>query len=276
MLSPAGEPAPDPTLTTALASCLPGGRLRGPLRAYGSVASTQALARAWAEAGAPEGAVVLANHQTAGRGRRGRTWTSAPGHALLLSIVLRPTLPVARWPELALAAGCAVAEAIEDVALVAPRLKWPNDVLLGDRKLAGILTEGVAGEAPLVILGIGVNVSGLGDAWPAELRGRAVALAEVAPDVSRPALLAALLRRLNAWYEVLQTRGLEPVRAAWRARARLGERLRVAGEELVALDLAAGGGLVVRRTDGSTGVVVAGEVEDVAPESEPVGPGGRR
>ncbi|MFI5008382.1 MAG: biotin--[acetyl-CoA-carboxylase] ligase, partial [Solirubrobacterales bacterium] len=125
---PGAEPTLDAELTRAFTPCLPGGRLAGPLRAYRSLASTQTLTRAWATAGAPEGAVVLADHQTAGRGQHGRAWTAPAGTALLFSVVLRPRLPVARWPEIPLAAGCAVAEGLETVAPVSARLKWPNDV----------------------------------------------------------------------------------------------------------------------------------------------------
>jgi BirA family biotin operon repressor/biotin-[acetyl-CoA-carboxylase] ligase len=228
------EPAPDPDLTRAFASCLPGGRLAGPLRAYRSVPSTQALARAAAEAGAPEGTVILADHQTAGRGRRGRRWTAPAGASLLFSVVLRPPLPVARWGEIPLAAGCAVAEALEAVAGVRAALKWPNDVLVEGGKVAGILAEGIVGPRPLVVLGIGVNVS-QGDAdWPPELARHARSLAGVAGPVAREHVLAAVLARLDAWYGVLLRAGLGPVRAAWRRRG-------VPGAPLPAADPGAGG-----------------------------------
>jgi hypothetical protein len=174
---PPAEAAPDVDLTRAFASCLPGGRIAGPLHAYRSLTSTQTVARAWSSAGAPEGTVLLADHQSAGRGRQGRRWTAPPGTALLFSVILHPALPVARWPEIALAAGCAVAEGLEAVAPVSARLKWPNDVIVDGWKLAGILAEGVAGGAPHVVLGIGVNVSQLDADWPADLAGRARSLA---------------------------------------------------------------------------------------------------
>lgn len=264
-----GELAPDPGLTRSFTACLPGGRLAGPLRAYHSVPSTQTLARTWAEAGAPAGAVVLADHQTAGRGRRGRAWTALPGRALLFSVVLRPCLPPARWPEIALAAGCAVAEGIESVAGVAPQLKWPNDVLLGGRKVAGILAEGVVGRTPVVILGVGVNVSQPDGAWPPELHDRATALAAVAPAVTRPLLLAAILRRIETWHGILLDEGFGPVRTAWRARGRLGDRVRLGVEEAVAVDLAPDGGLVVRRDDGTSAVILCRDDGDSGPGPVP-------
>ena len=131
--------------------------------------------------------MVLADHQTAGRGQHGRPWTAPAGAALLFSVVLRPPLPVARWPEIPLAAGCAVAEGLETVAPVTATLKWPNDVLVGGRKLAGILAEGVAGAPPLVILGIGVNVSQQESDWPPDLAGTAGSLAGLGAAVAREA-----------------------------------------------------------------------------------------
>ena len=259
MPSPPHEPVPDAALTRAFAGCLPGDRLAGPLRAYRSVPSTQALARTWAETGAPEGAVVLADHQTAGRGRRGRAWAAPPGTSLLFSVVLRPPLPVTRWPEIPLAAGCAVAEGLEGAAGVTAALKWPNDVLVDGRKLAGILAEGIAGPPPLVILGVGVNVSQADADWPSDLAGRARSLADVAAPVTRVAVLSAVLARLEAWYGRLLAEGFEPVRAAWRLRGLLGVRVLLPAGEGTAVDLAPGGELVVRREDGQTVLLVTAE-----------------
>jgi BirA family transcriptional regulator, biotin operon repressor / biotin---[acetyl-CoA-carboxylase] ligase len=259
MRSPAAEPAFDPVLTGAFTACLPDAGLAGPLRAYRSVASTQTLARRWAEAGAPEGAVVLADHQTEGRGRRGRRWTAPPGAALLFSTVLRPSVPVARWPEIPLAAGCAVAEALEAVAGMAAVLKWPNDVLVGGGKVAGILAEGLTGPSPVVILGIGVNVAqGAGD-WPPDLADRARSLAGLGATVTREQLLTACLARLDDWYGALRDRGFEPVRATWRRRGVLGGRVGEAEEAGIAVDLAPGGALIVHRDDGRIVRVVSAE-----------------
>ena len=247
---PVAEPPVDAALTRAFAAGLPGGRLAGPLRAYRSVESTQALARAWAQGGAPEGAVVLADYQTAGRGQRGRHWTAPAGTALLFSVVLRPHLPVSHWPEIPLAAGCAVAEGLEAVARVSVELKWPNDVLVGGGKLAGILAEGVASTPPVVILGIGVNVSQQETDWPPHLAGRVRSFAGLGAPVARETLLAALLARLDAWYGVLLDDGFGPVRAAWRRRGHLGTRVALADGEGTTVDLGPRGELVVRRDDG--------------------------
>jgi BirA family biotin operon repressor/biotin-[acetyl-CoA-carboxylase] ligase len=123
--------------------------------------STNVVARGLARAGAAEGTVVVAETQTAGRGRLGRAWFSPPGSNLYLSVVLRPDIPPARAPQLALVAGSAVAAAIEAEGGVRPALKWPNDVLLDGRKVAGILTEmdSEADRVGFVVLGIGVNLN---------------------------------------------------------------------------------------------------------------------
>lgn len=265
---PTLDPAPDPELTRAFAGRLPGGRFAGPLLAFGSVSSTQTVCRALAAAGAPEGTVVLADYQTAGRGRLGRAWSAPPGAALLFSCLLRPPLPPARWPELTLAAGCAVAEALEAAAGLGTRLKWPNDVLVGDRKLAGVLAEGVVGDASFVVLGIGVNVAQRRGEWPGDLARRAVSLAELDRAVERGGLLEAILARLAARYAGLLAEGLGPVREAWRARAAFGGRVERPGVAGVAVDLAPDGALVVRADDGKTVAVTTGEVAAVGLAAE--------
>ena len=165
----------------------------------GRVESTQPIAFAIAADGAPDRSVVVADSQASGRGRRGRTWHDEPGASLLVSIVLRPTLEPARLPTLSLTAAIAVAEALEGATGLTPRLKWPNDVLVDGRKIAGILLEtrlGATGPA-VVALGIGVTLRQGG--FPAELAERAtsVRLAN-GREVERDTLLSALLARRQA------------------------------------------------------------------------------
>jgi BirA family transcriptional regulator, biotin operon repressor / biotin---[acetyl-CoA-carboxylase] ligase len=197
----APDPVPDAALAAAFAGCLPAGRLAGPLHAFRAVDSTQTVCRRLGDGGAPEGTVVVADAQWAGRGQRGRTWTAPPGTGLLVSCLLRPPLPPARWPELTLLAAGAVVEAVGSLTSLRPAVRAPNDVYAADRKLAGVLAESVVGAAPLVVLGVGLNVSQQPDDWPPDLRGRAVSLAELGATVSRPALLAELLRCLASRYE---------------------------------------------------------------------------
>lgn len=200
-------PAPLP-LAADLPPLLRTARFGRPLRWLAETGSTNADAAAWAASGAPEGAVVGAEHQTAGRGRHGRAWADAPGLDLLFSVVLRPALPPERLGLIPLAAGVAVAEAVAPwVAPVAPRLKWPNDVLLGGRKSAGLLLEGqlASGGGPggaTLVLGLGLNVNQ--PDFPPEVAGRATSLAlEVGRPLPRAPLLADLLLALERRYDAL-------------------------------------------------------------------------
>lgn len=168
-----------------------------PARHLDEVPSTMAEAGAWAAEGAPHGALVVASHQTAGRGRLGRTWSAAPGESLMLTLVLRPALAPEHTGLLALAAGLAVAEAVEPFGVWAD-VKWPNDVRVGGKKLAGVLAEAAwTGGALVVLLGIGLNVEQA--AFPADLADRATSLHRVTGrPVDRLAPLAPLLDCLAA------------------------------------------------------------------------------
>lgn len=155
--------------------------------------STNDDLRKLAHDGAPEGLVLLALEQTQGRGRRGAAWFTAPGESLAFSILLRPQEPKSLWPRLALAAGAAVAEAMEQFGVQAG-LKWPNDVWVRGLKLAGILVE--AGH-DFAIVGIGINVASRG--FPAEVAEIATSLAlESSNDIPRANVLGAVIRRFAA------------------------------------------------------------------------------
>jgi len=169
------------------------GGLWSDVRVVAETGSTNADVLALARAGAPEGVVLSAEVQTAGRGRLGREWISRPGEALTFSALLRPApVPQANWGWVPLLAGVAVVSAIRSVAAVSAALKWPNDVLAGDGKLGGILAER-AGDA--IVVGIGLNV-GAGPPVPA-----ATSLeAQGAAATDRSALLAAILASLGDWY----------------------------------------------------------------------------
>ena len=175
-----------------------------------STDSTNQRARELAAAGAPHGTLVTADEQTAGRGRQGRSWTAPPGHALLLSLVLRDLDE--RHALLPLAAAVAVSEACEQTAGVSCQIKWPNDVWVERRKVSGILVEGRPQEG-WAVLGIGINVST--PEFPEELREIATSLALSAPPgPSQPDVLAALLASLDR----LLTAPPDQVLAAWRER----------------------------------------------------------
>jgi BirA family biotin operon repressor/biotin-[acetyl-CoA-carboxylase] ligase len=171
------------------------GRLGHPYRFVESCPSTQRLLAD----DDPEGAVVVADVQTEGRGRLGRRWLAPAGTSLLVSILLRPQVDPAHLPELSLVAGRACAEAIGDVTGLEPEVKFPNDVLLGGRKVAGLLAEASEGR---VVLGVGVNVAQTPGELPADARTPATSLAiETGRAVDRAELLVALLERLEQRYD---------------------------------------------------------------------------
>lgn len=225
--------------------------------------STQEVVRALAAAGGAEGTVVVAEHQTAGRGRRGRPWVAPARAGVLVSVLLRPPLPPARWPELSLTAGLAVAEALAVAAGCRPRVKWPNDVLVAGRKVAGILVEGSAGPGSWVAVGVGVNVAGGPEAWAGAGPG-AGSLEALGHPVARSVVLRAVLGQLRTWYLRLLGSGLEPVRQGWQARGLWGQVVVVDDVEGETLGLAPDGRLLVRQADGQVRSVGWGEVRLLA------------
>ncbi len=222
--------------------------------------STQDVARAALRRGAGHGLAVVANWQRAGRGRHGRSWTAPPGLALLLSVILVP--PPGWLGMLPLLAGVAVADGIEASCGLRCDLKWPNDVLVDDRKVAGILAERPPG--PAVVLGVGVNVNlGPGD-LPQETPATSLLLL-TGKAVVREGLLGSILNSLDAWYGKALEGGAAVVLAAWRARASmLGRPVEVTGETVIRRGTAEGideeGGLILRYDDGRREVLLAGDI----------------
>lgn len=206
--------------------------------------STNDDARALALAGAPNGSVVVANEQTAGRGRLGRAWQADVGTSLLMSWIVRPHLRVDRWPLLPLLAGLAAVEAVRERTMVEAVLKWPNDLLVGERKLAGILAE--AEPPSFAIIGVGVNVSQV--SFEPTLNATSLAI-EGAQRLDRADLAAAIL----TWFAA----ALEDVDAAmerYRARcATIGRAVRVTRAGRDALEG------IAERVDPDGALVVAGE-----------------
>jgi BirA family biotin operon repressor/biotin-[acetyl-CoA-carboxylase] ligase len=222
------------------------------------VASTQLTAFELAEAGACDGTAVVALTQTDGRGRRGRRWHDEPGTSLLLSVVVRPTLALAEWPLLSFAGALAVTDMLEAVANLSTRLKWPNDVLVGGRKIAGILLESRT-ALPAVIVGIGVNLAQRG--FPAELTDRATSVAlETAREIDREQALTAVLHAFDLWRRRLERQGFAPLRARWRELSdTIGSPVTVEGVPGLAVDLDRDGALIVQ-TPAGPHRVVAGEI----------------
>jgi len=253
-----------------------GARLRGglgrPLEIHAELDSAMDRAHALGEAGEAAGACVCTEHQRRGRGRQARDWQDRPGESLLLALLLRPAWSPAQGGLLSLAAGLAVAEAAAAQGLNL-QLKWPNDVLAGERKVAGVLTEArlnAAGYRHLV-LGIGINVHGAPRESLGEPGRPALALDGLAGRrLSRGALLADLLQAIETRLVALEP-GQEAARAAllaaWRARwAQRGRRVRdEAGRVLRLVDLASDGALWVEGPAGRE-TIRAGTLELILDE----------
>jgi BirA family biotin operon repressor/biotin-[acetyl-CoA-carboxylase] ligase len=222
-----------------------GARLGMPRLHLRSTDSTNARARALAIAGAPHGMLVTAAEQTAGRGRQGRTWSAPPGRALLASLVLRE-VPALLAPASALA--------VADVAGRDATIKWPNDVLLGGRKVAGILAEGRANER-WVVLGIGLNVAVRPQDLPPDVAAQAAGLGLGPADVEP--VLVALLAALEARF----AQQPDAILAAYRERdALLGHEVRWQHGSGVAAGVDGAGRLLVERPEGDRVALDAGEV----------------
>jgi BirA family biotin operon repressor/biotin-[acetyl-CoA-carboxylase] ligase len=228
---------------------------------FASVDSTNRWLLDAARGGAAVGTVVVADHQHAGRGRRGRSWESTPGESLLVSVLLRPLLPVDRVHVVTIAAGLALADAVERVAGLTTSLKWPNDLVVGERKLAGLLAEAdvVGGEVRALVVGAGCNLAQHSFPPPiADVATSCVIERGVAPD--RDAVLDAFLA---AFGEKLDA--LDAVVDEYRRRlGTLGRRVRVELDgsfvEGTASELDDRGRLVVTPLDGPSVVVAAGDV----------------
>jgi BirA family biotin operon repressor/biotin-[acetyl-CoA-carboxylase] ligase len=212
--------------------------------AHDSLPSTLDLAHELAAQGAPEGTLVLADEQTAGRGRQGRAWHSPRGAGLWMALVMRPRRPPSAGA-LAVRAGLAVVDAVAEAAPgLTPRLKWPNDLVVAGRKAGGVLCEArwTGDELAWVAVGVGINVRG---PVPQELADSAVALSDVAPGVGRLLVLTALVPRLLATSS--RPSVLDP---AERARFHAVAAPLPATEGLLE-DLEPDGALLLRRPDGS-------------------------
>ena len=237
--------------------------------------STQDLLR---DGDYPHGAVAVAEHQTAGRGRSGRRWDDAPSTALLCSVLLRPAVAVA-LPQLSLVVGLAVAEAIERGSDVRALVKWPNDVLIEGSKVAGILLEASDGN---VVCGVGINVNQVERDLPLVTRTPATSLRlAVGRPLDRGIVLASVLRELERRYTEWLAGGLAHLLDELEKRNALrGQKVRVAGRAGTAGAIASDGRLTLVLERGDTVLVESGEVELLPPEkrgrragAEPAGEG---
>ncbi len=259
-------PAPDP-VALADALLVPG----SPWTAVSVVAespSTNADLVAAARRGAEPGRILITDNQTAGRGRLNRSWTTPPGVSVACSVLLRPDgVPAERWPWLSLMTGVGLVDGIRGVCDVPVQLKWPNDVLVGDRKLCGLLAERVETSAgPAVVLGFGINVSMDAEELPVDT---ATSLRLEGAEVSKTELMIAVLRALAGAYRLWRDAPAELAqRYAQRCRTiGLDVRLQLGSDQHVegrALGIDPAGGLIVRTPSGER-TFSAGDVVHLRP-----------
>ncbi len=235
---------------------------------FDTVGSTQDEAHARALQGEPEGSIFIAESQTRGRGRHGRSWHCPPGKNILVSILLRPSIAPKDAPLLTFAAAVGICEAAAESASLRARIKWPNDITISGKKLAGILTETYTSGERIdhAVVGIGFNVNMAAADWPEDLANTATSLyAETGREHDRTAVLIRILRGVDRWYARFLRDGGPPVLAAWRGLSdTLGRNVRVVTAQGViegrAEDVDESGALRLRDFGGRDAVVTSGEV----------------
>jgi BirA family biotin operon repressor/biotin-[acetyl-CoA-carboxylase] ligase len=233
-----------------------------------AVDSTQTVAHRLVAEGAGEGTLVIAEEQTAGRGRRGRSWHSPRGKGIWMSLVLKPDLPLYRTPQLTLLAAVAACRALRQETGVPVGIKWPNDLLVQGRKICGILLESQTEDHQLryVVAGFGVSVNLEAGDYPPELRDKATSLLiESGKRQDRTACIAAILNEFERLYESYLQSGFEPIRTLWEALSvTLGSRVRIEQSAGTVEGLAEGldesGALLVRTDDGQVHKMISGEI----------------
>lgn len=240
------------------------------LRCFEQIDSTNAYLKRVAADGAADGTVAIADEQTGGRGRRGRGFLSPAGKGVYLSVLLRPEVEPARLLPLTGFVAVATCDAVERVASVRPQIKWTNDLVLGGKKLCGILTElsveGESGALQYVVVGIGVNASHTKEDFAGGLEDIATSLAiETGKSVSRAALAAAMIEELDRLYAALLTGETQPYLDAYRRDClTIGREVQLlwqdTRERVRAVDVDDELGLVVIRGDGRRDVIRTGEV----------------
>jgi BirA family biotin operon repressor/biotin-[acetyl-CoA-carboxylase] ligase len=243
-------------------------RLGKKVHYFSEIDSTNRFAFQRASEGGDEGEVVIAESQTRGKGRLGRSWFSPPGLSLYLSVILRPKLPPADAPKLTLVSAVALAETVQSFLGTPPAIKWPNDITVGGKKLAGILTESscVADAVRFVIVGIGVNLNLPGELIPEEIRDRATSLLILTKKpVDRTAFATQLIHSLDRCYGELEDRGFPSIARRWERFFEL--RGRRVGVEMpdrhlsgIARGIDADGALIVEEDGGALQRIIAGDV----------------
>ncbi|MDP6559465.1 MAG: biotin--[acetyl-CoA-carboxylase] ligase [Candidatus Binatia bacterium] len=243
-------------------------RLGKKIHYFRTTASTNSEAFELARRGAEEGEIVIAESQTQGRGRLGRHWFSPFDRNLCLSVILRPTLPPADVPQITLLCAVALAETVQSFLDYSPQIKWPNDILVGGKKLAGVLTESSCerDRVLFVILGIGVNINIPIEMMPEKIRDTATSLMMcTGGSVDRLAFANGLIHSLDRCYEDLENNGFAPMARRWdrffhlrgrRVRVEMADRS-VSGK---AIGIDSDGALLVEGDEGARERILAGDV----------------
>ncbi len=237
-------------------------------RHYRETDSTNSRARELAAGGAPEGTLVVAEGQSHGRGRRQRTWFSPPFLGIYASLVVRPAIPPGEAPRMAILTAVAVADALRSETGLPATIKWPNDILAGGRKIAGILLELATdmGAVDYLVIGVGINVNVPSGLFPPEIRPLATSvLAETGRELPRVGLLRRCLESLEAWYGRFTAEGFAPVLARWKDMSRMiGQRVvvQVPGRDLAGIvtDVDENGFLLLRDDGGRDHRIFSGDV----------------
>lgn len=252
----------EPALVVEL---LRGQRLRGPVVYHDVTGSTNDEVTVLAQAGGAEGTVVVAGTQTTGRGRQGRVWHAPEAQTLMFSLLLRPPVPVQKWPLLSSMASVAIVSALPEAVPSGIGTKWPNDIVHQGRKLCGILVEARAPD--FAVIGIGLNVFGVTSDWPDDLQTTATTLeAATGVTIGREELLARVLNSLDECYDLMLTGDIALIERQRELETTLGKELVMkVGQRQVrgtAVELTALGELILE-TAGDTLTISSGEVQQV-------------
>ena len=248
--------------------------MKSQLIRYASLPSTNTEAARLAVQGAEEGLCIIADEQTAGRGRLQRSWLSLKGTGIYFSTLLRPLIPLDQWPLITFVAALAVGDALRVACDLETDIKWPNDLLAGERKICGILAEAI--ETPqgrAVVVGIGINLTK--EAFPADLTNVAISVEEATTrHPEKESILAALVRAIAHWYSALhETGGQRKILEAWVARSSYaeGKWVRVINGDDVISGITRGvendGALRVETSAAEMRIIRTGDVVSVRPAS---------
>lgn len=238
------------------------------LRIIARTESTQNEAAAWAQHGAADGAVIIAEEQTGGRGRQGKSFHSPAGKGIWMSLILRPQIPLQFTPQLTLLSAVALCRAMKRMTEVDLGIKWPNDILYEDKKVCGILTESSAEDERLVhvIAGVGISVNLEEHDYPEELRSKVTSLKIASgKEIDRASLLAECLFELEQLYKLYVEQGFAPIRTLWEAQSvTIGRSLSVTTPNGIVSGVAQGlddsGALIVLGEDGCYRKIFSGDV----------------